>query len=346
VQGTLLGATPVAGTPAAIAAAGGAQTQNVQNAVSTSAPLDELQLTAETEMGELYVNGNGFLIFRRRHAICTDTRSNTSQATFGDDAAVPTTELPYAAVTPAYDNATLWNGAAIANQGGNLQQAADATSQQLPPDGFGPRVYDSENLIADSDWQSLAYSQYIVQSSKDPELRFATLAVDPIAQPVDLFPQVLGREIGDRITVKRRPPGGGATINRDVFIRGIGHQFTDSTWLTTWVLEDATSLLQPFILDDNTNGAEHQRPRILGAAADGNEDLRRQRVLNAADVNEYLVNTAFAVKSADTTRSNTTSMTADPTSSSTDPNKTRGCRLPHTTATTSRTSNAGLTSPG
>jgi hypothetical protein len=69
-----------------------------------------------------------------------------------------------------------------------------------------------------------------------------------------LFPQIRQRDIGDRITIKRRPPGGGATISRDVFIRGIQHAITDSTWLTTWVLQDATSLPQPFILGDATNG--------------------------------------------------------------------------------------------
>jgi hypothetical protein len=249
LQPTLLGGTPVGVVPLAVAAAGGTQTTSAVTAVSTLAPLDELQLTAETEMGELYVNGNGFLVFRNRQALLRDTRSNTSQATFGDDPAVPTTELPYASVTPAYDDSTLWNGAAIANQGGTLQQAADATSQQLPPDGFGPHVYDSENLIADSDWQALGYAQFIVASSKNPELRYSAITIDPIALPATLFPQVLGREIGDRITITRRPPGGGSPNTRDVFIRGISHQFTDSTWLTTWVLEDATSLPPLLFLD-------------------------------------------------------------------------------------------------
>ncbi len=254
LQPTLLGGTPIGVVPLATANAGGTQPVNAQAAVSTLAPLDELQLTAETEAGELYVNGNGFLVFRNRGALWTDTRSKTSQATFGDDPAVPTTQLPYASVTPAYDDSTLWNGATIANQGGRLQQAADAVSQQLPPDGFGPHVYDSENLIADSDWQALGYAQYIVTASKNPELRFASLTIDPIAAPATLFPQVLGREIGDRITITRRPPGGGTPNTRDVFIRGISHQFTDSTWLTTWILQDATSLPQAFIIGDATNG--------------------------------------------------------------------------------------------
>ncbi len=61
-----------------------AQPSQVQVSQSSGTPLDELQLTAETEMGELYVDGNGFVVFRRRSALFTDTRSKVPQAVFGD----------------------------------------------------------------------------------------------------------------------------------------------------------------------------------------------------------------------------------------------------------------------
>jgi len=254
MQPTLLGGTTPGVVPAAVIIAGGGQFVNVAPSAATSAPLDELQLTADTEMGEFYIDGRGFAVFRHRNGIYLDSRSVTSQATFGDDPAVPTTELPYASAPLIYDMATLWNGATIANQGGNLQQAFDAASQAEPPDGYGPRVYDSQNLLADSDFQALNYAQHIVATSKNPELRFESITIDTAADPVNLFPQIRQRDIGDRITIKRRPPGGGAIISRDVFIRGVQHAITDSTWLTTWVLQDATSLPQPFILGDATNG--------------------------------------------------------------------------------------------
>jgi hypothetical protein len=245
LQPTLLGGTPVDGIPVAILAAGGATPLKVSNAQSTFTPLDELQLTADTEMGELYCDGRGFLVFRHRHALYFDTRSTTPQAVFGDAGA----ELRYADVTITYDDATLWNGATIANTGGTVQQASDAASQQHPPGGYGPRVFDSENLIADSDFQALGYAQYVVAASKNPELRFSDITILPQRDPANLFPQVLTREIGDRITVTRRPPGGGSAITRDVFIRGISHTITSKTWATTWVLQDATSLPPLLLLD-------------------------------------------------------------------------------------------------
>src|SRR6266496_6239787 len=71
--------------------------------------------------------------------------------------------------------------------------------------------------------------------SSDLELRFDTLTIKPMSDPNNLFPQVLGREIGDRIRIVRRPPGGG-TITRDVFIRGIEHSVDARAreWVTTW----------------------------------------------------------------------------------------------------------------
>jgi hypothetical protein len=260
VQPTYLGAPTVGIVPLVTSNTGGTTPAvNVAPKISTSSPLDELQLTGETEMGELYVNGNGVLVFRHRHGLFEDARSVTPQAVFGDDPAPATTELDYADVTIDYGKTTLWNGAAIANAGGLVQQAADATSQQNPPAGYGPRVYDQESLIADSDFQALAYAQWIVATSKNAQQKFATMTIDPRADTANLFPQVLGREIGDRITVKRRPPGGG-TVTRDVFIRGVSHTFNDSAWSTGWVFQDATSLPQPFILDDAVNGVLNQDP--------------------------------------------------------------------------------------
>jgi hypothetical protein len=254
LQPSLLGGTPAGVVPTAVSQAGGAQQSNVQNSAPTTAPIDELQLSADSEMGELYINGNGLLFFRHRQGIYFDTRSTTSQATFGDDPAVPTTELPYASVNVAYDDTTLWNGAVVANAGGIVQTAADGPSQAA----YQAHVYDNESLIADSDFQALAYAQFIVADGKDPELRFSDLTIDPVAQPADLWPQVLGREIGDRITIKRRPPGGGSVISRAVFIRGISHTFTESAWSLTWTLQDVT--VPPLLLLDGSMNWDGTHP--------------------------------------------------------------------------------------
>jgi hypothetical protein len=52
------------------------------------------------------------------------------------------------------------------------------------------------------------------------------------------YPQMLGREVGDRVTVNRRPINPstkaitGATISEQVTIEGVSHTVTPSAWET------------------------------------------------------------------------------------------------------------------
>lgn len=196
--------------------------------------LGELQLVADSEIGELYVDGAGRVVFRNRLALLEEARSNTSQATFGDDSAGA--ELRYADVTVDYDEAQLVNLARIARAGGTEQTAADAASQTA----YLIHSTDRSDLLLQTDADAASYAAFLIFQGKDPELRFGTLTVNPLRSTADLFPQVLAREIGDRVTVRRRPPGGGSAIDRDVFVRGITHEVTRAAWRTTWALQSAT----------------------------------------------------------------------------------------------------------
>jgi hypothetical protein len=113
--------------------------------------------------------------------------------------------------------------------------------------------------------------------SKTGENRFDTLTIDPLAQPDDLWPQVLGRDMGDRLQLTKRPiapalpvpadqildqagtvitgQDGDAvaselptttpanlTVTKAEFITGISHGFDSRTsvWSTVWSLTDAS----------------------------------------------------------------------------------------------------------
>jgi len=86
--------------------------------------------------------------------------------------------------------------------------------------------------------------------------RFDAITIDPVADPGNLFPQVLAREIGDRIQVWRRPQNSAAVITQDCFIRGIQHDIdaVAGTWSTTWALQSAARYTGFLILDDAVNG--------------------------------------------------------------------------------------------
>lgn len=206
----------------------------------------EALLTADTEIGELYFEGDGTITFRDRHAILTDSRSSTSQATFGDAGG---SELPYSGVEIANDDTQIFNTVHIARTGGTTQTAEDATSQAQ----YMKRTFTRTDLVHELDALSAQYASYVLNMQKDGELRFDSITIDPQRSPSTLWAQALGRRLGDRITVKLTPPGGGSRISRDCFIRGIEHNFTQDRWTTRFALQDATKF-SGFIFNSATNG--------------------------------------------------------------------------------------------
>lgn len=207
---------------------------------------DEALLANDSEIGELYFDAAGRVVFRNRLALMQDSRSNTSQATFGDSGA----ELKYVGITPDYDDTALYNLARITRSGGAEQTSEDSSSIA----SYLTHVFERSDLLLETDGAAADWGSWVVSQAKDPERRFAQLVVDAHGDATNLFPQVLTREIGDRITVKRRPPGGGSVISRDVIIRGIAHDIDRSlTWRTTWQLQSA-SRLQFLTLDHASLG--------------------------------------------------------------------------------------------
>lgn len=208
----------------------------------------EIVLTSDTELGEVYFDVDGRLTFRNRHALLTDTRSNTSQATFGD--ANDGVELGFVDVELVADLNQTRNIIRAGRVGGVQQVVQDASSIAE----YRRRTWQRSDLLHQTDAEVADYAAYVLSLLKDNELRIASIKVDPLADPARLFPHVLGRKLGDRVTVKFTPPGGGTRISRDVFIRGIDHAIGLDTWQTTFAFQDATNKFQFFVLNSPTLG--------------------------------------------------------------------------------------------
>lgn len=170
-------------------------------------PLSLMQIAVDSEIGQLYINGTGAVVFRNRRALQTDPRSSAPQAVFGDlpgTVQAAGTELAYAAVGRADDDTTLANDVQATRAGGAMQEVKDTGSIIKY---LFPRTYARADLILQNDGDALGWAQWVLYVSSTTTDRFDTLAVDPAADPAGLWPQVLGREIGDRIQVWVRPPG-------------------------------------------------------------------------------------------------------------------------------------------
>jgi hypothetical protein len=215
---------------------------------ATSSALDAMLLAAVTEFGELYVEGDGDLRFRDRDTLWTASRTRTSQATFGDGVG----ELKFAELEPDQVEASdvrnrisiKWN-----------EQNGQVTKSDSASIGDWGVHEDSVDVSMTTENDAERYATFLLSQFADPQFSFGSITIIPKRDPSNLWPQALGRELGDRITVKLTPPGGGARIVRDVFIRSIEHSVRPGLdWVTTFGVQDASSWPDVFVIGTHNVG--------------------------------------------------------------------------------------------
>ncbi len=215
-----------------------------------------MQLAADSEIGQLYVDGSGAVVFRNRNALITETRSVVPQAVFGDNPGnaydivygnVYLYELACATISRSCDDTTIGNDIQATRVGGTLQEVKDAASIAR---FLFPRTYTRSDLILLSDLDAHNWAGWVLYVSLDCEDRVSEFTVNPQDDPNNLWPQVLGRQMMDRVTVNRRPPNAGL-ISNDGFISGIVHNYdvASSQWTTTFGCQDAERYGSFFTLD-------------------------------------------------------------------------------------------------
>lgn len=144
-------------------------------------------------------------------------------------------ELPYADAPLVYDRQTIANLVSIANSGGTAQVVEDSASRSA----YLTKTYQRHDLLGQTDTEALIYAEQVIARSATPELRFSHVELKP-SRDDRLWAHALGRSFGDRVRVKRRPPGGGDTIEREAHIRGVEHEITaEQRWVTRLVLQQA-----------------------------------------------------------------------------------------------------------
>lgn len=207
--------------------------ETLQGTILEGNALSELQLVQDTELGMFYFDASGKAVFRNRRWTLTDPRATTSQVLFGDEAG----ELPYTDVTMATSGDAIINQVSIARVGGTVQTATDAASVAR----FLPRGFDRGDLLMETDASALNYATLLKGQFSSPRRRFERLEFGvPTPQDEDaLWPAVLERDFGDRITIRRRPFGGGDPIERACFVRGVEMSSDGESWRTSFVLSSA-----------------------------------------------------------------------------------------------------------
>jgi hypothetical protein len=185
--------------------------------------IDAITEAAQSEQpfGLFYFDASGNPAYR---AFEHDT---TIQAVLGDTPA----EVPYDGLSVIYDDA-LYNQATVTRDGGTAQTVQDTAS--ISAYG-GVRGYDATGLPLALDSGARLIAQAIVDGYSQPQIRVESVDLngsDPRART-----QILSREIGDTIRIKRRGEGG--TANPDLITRILGQNKTldvNGDLRCTWTL--------------------------------------------------------------------------------------------------------------
>lgn len=203
-----------------------------------STVLDQIQRVADADFGAVFVNAAGKIVFYSRSTLWT----RTSLATFGDD---PTNaaELGYENLQPNYSDTDIHNDVTVSRSEGGSYQASDAAS--IGAYLRHPLVLDGL-VFADTGTLARDAANFILNRDKDPHRWINQITILPLgsngalgATEALLMPQALGRELLERITVKDRPPGGGAANSQVCVIEGVSHSITPVSVETTWNLAPA-----------------------------------------------------------------------------------------------------------
>lgn len=175
----------------------------------TGTALGLIRDAEETEPGFFFMDGRGYATYRDRANIQTAT----SQATFCDKANVSAGRVLYTHLTTR--RTQLINDVRTTRNGGTLQRAFDAASNSRFLNRF--KEFTTQHT---TDGNALLFSQWLLHKSKDSYEVVESITLTP-GMDLDTWVQVLVRELGDRITIVRTPPGGSVSVSADYWIQRI-----------------------------------------------------------------------------------------------------------------------------
>ncbi len=220
-----------------------------------SSALSALQGWANTELGGFFMGKDGKLVWRSRHFPYLDSTATVSQATFGDAHSGEALTYRDEGFALPRDETLIRNPVTASRVGGVSVTVSDPALCN-PVDGkYGDRTWDSPTTEDQKDSAVRDRALWLLARYKEQSSRLAKMTLVPRSNASGLWPQVLGRELGERITVKRMPLGLNSEIVSDQIIEAIEHSGSPMQWETTFTGSPVDPNVGDYlILDDATYG--------------------------------------------------------------------------------------------
>lgn len=196
--------------------------------------LSHLLQVADSELGALFVDGQGRFIFHDKfHRL----KQTTSVVTFTDGTTGSASRINYAEIVPALDRQRFANEVRVTATPATTP-ATYSTSDATSVGKYLRRSLARSPLL--TSYTRAGYmGDFLLSNRKTPILRFDSVMVEGHFDD-NAWPHVLGREIGDRVTVEFTPPSTGVTVEqetKDCYIESITHRVKSPVlWETTYQL--------------------------------------------------------------------------------------------------------------
>jgi hypothetical protein len=204
-----------------------------------------------TEYGRVWVTGNGTFRFDQRRAWEQIASQFTSQATFSDNPTGGELVYDHAVYDPG-SRTQLRNMVVRQALGGAEFRVANLTSAST----YGTREDSFTDMLARDPNEAQDQARYVLSRFGTPTTRVSSITVDSTHAESTHLPQQLGRELFDKITVKRTARSGATSVSRDYWIEQINHQWDRlaDQLRTTWLLSEAETTTF-WTLEHPTRGA-------------------------------------------------------------------------------------------
>ena len=211
--------------------------------------LAAIQTVEQSEFGAFFMQRSGKTLFIDRDSVIE--RADAPVRIYSDTGAPG--EFLYQNIDLAFDDQLILNDVTVTRYNDNLGPALPQTvTDQESIDRFFTKSGQRTGLLVQTDTESLDQANTLLAARKNADLRIDSITLNNLANISELNLVVnLSSDIYNLIFVEKEMSGGSG-VEKELFIQGVQHDVTPSTWTTK--LFTAEPLIQGFILDSDIQG--------------------------------------------------------------------------------------------
>jgi hypothetical protein len=211
--------------------------------------LQAIQTIEQSEFGAFYMSPVGGAKFLSRTTI--SELADSPARTYSDTGAPDT--IKYSDLDFAYDDQLILNDVTVTRYndgiGPALPQTIEDASSILR---YFTKSGQRSDILVQTDTEANDQARTLVAARKNAELRIDSMTLnlsdpDAVARNV----AALRADIYTLVNIEKSMPGG-STVTRELFVQGVQHDVTPTTWTTK--LLTAEPIIQAFILDSTNQG--------------------------------------------------------------------------------------------